>query len=183
MPLSALKFHTLQITFFPPWLREHIHLPTHTPSFRPIMPKKRTKHLFLKITFFFLHSFSLPPKHFLIIFSGKQTTKNGQESSLKEKKKVSFFLIFSHFPSPITEKNKTTYFFRPFITGNRRTAKENVPYKIFFSSFFLTFLRPTALRNRKNCHLPFFRNSDLKYPKMPLSALKFHILQITFFPP
>ena len=52
MPLSALKFHFLQITFFPPWLRGHIHLPTHTPFFRHIMPKKRAEHLFLKITFF-----------------------------------------------------------------------------------------------------------------------------------
>ena len=52
----------------------------------------------------------------------------------------------------------------------------------FFYFFFFTFLHPTAPRNRKNYHLPFFRNSDLKCPKMPLSALKFHILQITFFP-
>ena len=37
----------------------------------------------------------------------------------------------------------------------------------------MTFFHPTAHRNQKNYHLPFFRNSDLKCPKMPLSALKF----------
>ena len=43
----------------------------------------------------------------------------------------------------------------------------------------MTFFHPTAPRNRKNYTYLFFRNSDLKCPKMPLSALIF--LQITFF--
>ena len=47
------KSHFFQITFFSRCLREHIHLPTHTPSFRPIMPKKGAEHLFLKNSFFF----------------------------------------------------------------------------------------------------------------------------------
>ena len=76
MPLSALKFHFLQITFFSAVITRTHHLPTHTPFFRPIMSKKRALPLFLKLPFFALYSFSLTPKHFLIIFSGKLTTKN-----------------------------------------------------------------------------------------------------------
>ena len=103
------------------------------------MPKKRALHLFLKITVFFaLYSFSLPPKHFLIIFSGKLATKNGQKTSLKEE-------------------------------------------KIFFFFFFLLFcILPLLVIGKITTYL-FFRNSDLKCPKMPRSALKFHFLQITFF--
>ena len=52
MPISALKFHFLQITFFSAVITRTYHLPTHTPFFRPIMCKKRALHLFLKITFF-----------------------------------------------------------------------------------------------------------------------------------
>ena len=52
MPLSALTFHFLQITFFSAVITRTHHLPTHTPFFRPIMCKKRALHLFLKITFF-----------------------------------------------------------------------------------------------------------------------------------
>ena len=77
MPISALKFHFLQITFFSAVITRTHHLPTHTRFFRPIMCKNCALHLFLEITFFFaLYSFSLPPKQFLIIFSGKLTTKN-----------------------------------------------------------------------------------------------------------
>ena len=99
-----------------------------------------------------------------------------------EKKFFFFFTFISHFSSPFTEKNKTTYFFRPFITGNRKTAKENVPYKIFFLLFFWLFCTLPLLVIGKIATYLFFRNSDFKYPKMPLSALKYHILQITFFP-
>ena len=52
MPLSALKFHFLQITFFSAVITRTHHLPTHIPFFRPIMSKKRALPLFLKITFF-----------------------------------------------------------------------------------------------------------------------------------
>ena len=52
MPLSALKFNFLQITFFFAVIMRTHHLPTHTPFFRPIMSKKRALHIFLKITFF-----------------------------------------------------------------------------------------------------------------------------------
>ena len=50
--LSALKLYFLQITFFSAVITRTHHLPTHTPFFRHIMPKKRAENLFLKITFF-----------------------------------------------------------------------------------------------------------------------------------
>ena len=71
--------------------------------------------------------------------------------------------------------------FPPFLSLEIEKSQEKTSHKNFFF-FYLTFLDHTAHRNQKNYHLPFFfRNSDLKCPKMPLSALKFHFLQITFF--
>ena len=64
MPLSALKFHFLQITFFSAVITRTHHLPTHTPFFRPIMSKKWALHLFLKITFFLLCTPSPYPRTF-----------------------------------------------------------------------------------------------------------------------
>ena len=63
MPISALKFHFLQITFFSAVITRTHNLPTHTPFFRPIMCKKRALHLFLKITFFFLSTPSPYPRN------------------------------------------------------------------------------------------------------------------------
>ena len=64
-----------------------------------------------------------------------------------------FFIIFSPFPSPLTEKNKTTYFFRPFYHWKLKNRKGKRPIINFF---YLSFLDPTAPRNQKNYHLPFF---------------------------
>ena len=136
MPLSALKFHFLQITFFSTMITRTHHLLTHTPFFRHIMSKKRAFHLFHKITFLSHYSFSLPPKHFLIIFSGKLATKNGQKTSRKEEKIFSFFYNFFHiFPLPLRKKTKPLTFSALFITGNRKTARENVLLKKFFFFF------------------------------------------------
>ena len=127
MPLSALKFHFLQITFFSAVITRTHHLPTHTPFFRPIMSKKWALHLFLKITFFLLCTPSPFPEHFLINFSGKLTTKNGQKSSQRRKFFFSFFYNFFHiFPLPLRKKTKPLPFFPLFITGNRKTGRENV---------------------------------------------------------
>ena len=163
-----------------------MHLLTHTLFFRPIMCKKNALYtFFLKLLFFPLYSFSLPPKHFLIIFSGKLTTKNGQKNCQKEKKKFFFFCIdyFTFSLSPYGNK-QNHLLFPPFLSSEIEKPQGKTSHKkFFFFFFFTTFLHPTALRNRENYHLPFFRNSDLKCPKMPISALKFHFLQITFFPP
>ena len=78
-----------------------------------------------------------------------------------------FFLIiyFTFFLSPYGKKQNHLLFSPFFITGSTKSGKENVSLKNFFSSSFLTFLDPTAPRNRKNDHLPFFSNFRLKVPK------------------
>ena len=144
MPISALKFHFLQITFFPPCLREHITYP-HTFRFSDTLCLKNALNtFFLKLLFFPLYSFSLPPKHFLIIFSGKLATKNGQKNLPKGGK--IFFLFFYNFfhifPLPLRKKTKALTFFPLFITGNRKTASENVFLKNFFFFFFFDFFPP-----------------------------------------
>ena len=133
----------------------------------PKLPLSALKFPFIQINYFFfaLYSFSLPPKHFLITFSGKLTTKNVQKSSLKDKNKFSFFYkLFYIFLLPLRKKTKPLTFSALFITGNRKTAKENVPYKIFFSSFFFYFLHPTAPGNLKNYQVPFFTKFRLQVP-------------------
>ena len=150
------------------------------------MLKKGAKHLFLKIIFICSLLLLLTPET-LPNHLFRQTNDQKSSKKLPKRTKINFlfFKIFHIFLLSLRKKTKPLTFFTLFITGNRKTARENVPYKIFFSCsfFFLLFLHPTAPRKRKNYHLPFFRNSDLKCPKMPLRALKFHILQITFFPP
>ena len=91
MTLSALKFHFFTNYLFSAVIARTHHLPTHIPFFRLIMPKNALNTFYFELLFFPLYSFSLPPKHFLIIFYGKLTTKNDQKTSLKEEK---FFLFF-----------------------------------------------------------------------------------------
>ena len=80
-----------------------------------------------------------------------------------EKKIFVFFLnLFHIFPLPLRKKTTPLTFSALFITGNRKTARGNVP-QIFY--LFLTFLHPTAPRNRKNYHLTFFSKFRLKVPK------------------
>ena len=76
-------------------------------------------------------------------------------------------------------------FFGPTEKFTKCRLQECSSHTSIFFFFFFTFLHPTAPRNRENYHLPFFfRNSDLKCPKMPISALKFHFFyKLPFFPP
>ena len=115
MPLSALKFHFLQITFCSAVITRTHHLITHTLFFRPIMCKKRALHLFLKITFFSSLLLLLTPET-LPNHLFRQTSDQKWSKNLPKGGKIFFFFyyFFSHFPSPLTEINKTTYFFRPF---------------------------------------------------------------------
>ena len=140
------------------------HLPPHTSFFRPIMCKKRALHLFLKITFFALYSFSLPPKHFLIIFSGKLATKNGQKTSRKEENFFFlFFISFFTFSLSSYGNKQNHLLFPPFLSSEIEKPQEKTSHKkFFFFFFFFTFLHPTALRNRKNYHIPFFSKFRLK---------------------
>ena len=87
-----------------------------------------------------------------------------------------FFILFHIFPLPFRKKTKPLTFSALFITGNRKTARENVLEKNFFSSLFFTFLHPTAPRNRKNYHLPFFSKFRLKLPKTDAKGS-----QVSFF--
>ena len=100
--LSTLKFHFFTNYLFSTVTRRTHHLPTHTPFFRLIMPKNTLNTFYFELLFFPLYSFSLPPKHFLIIFSGKLTTKNDQKTSLKEENFFLFFCnLFHIFPLPL----------------------------------------------------------------------------------
>ena len=129
MPLSALKFHFLQITFF--FRRDYANTsPTNTHSVFPThnVFKKWALHLFLKITFFLLCTPSPFPRTFPNQLF-RQT--NDQKWSKKPPKGgnffFSFFIIsFTFSLSPYGKKTKPLTFFPLFITGNRKTGRENV---------------------------------------------------------
>ena len=142
MPLSALKFHFLQITFFPPLLREHINYP-HTLRFSdPYCVKNALYTFFLKLLFFALYSFSLPPKHFLIIFSGKPTTKNSEKAPQRRKKIFFFFIIYFTFSLSPYENKQNHLLFSPFISPEigKPQAKTSFSKNCFFLFFFYFFL-------------------------------------------
>ena len=136
MAISALKFHFLQITFFSAVITRTHHLTTQTPFFRHIMPKKRALNLFLKITFFSsLLLFLTPetfPNHLFRQTSDQKWSKNLPKGG---KFFFPFFIIFFTFSSPLTEKNKTTYFFRPFYHWKSKNRKGKRPIRNLF--FFL----------------------------------------------
>ena len=137
MPLSALKFHFLQITFFSAVITRTHHLPTHTPFFRPIMSKKWALHLFLKITFFLLCTPSPYPRTFPNQLFRQTNDQKWSENLPKEEFFFSFFYNFFHiFPLPLRKKTKPLTFFPLFITGNRKTGRENVLEKKYFFFFF-----------------------------------------------
>ena len=80
LPYNADK--RAEVSFFTNYLffrRDYADLYTypHTLRFSDTLRLKNALNTcFLKLPFFALYSFYLPPKHFLIIFSGKLTTKN-----------------------------------------------------------------------------------------------------------
>ena len=127
MPLSALKFHFLHITFFSAVITRKHHLPTHTPFFRPIMSKKWALHLFLKITFFLLCTPSPYPRTFPNQLFRQINDQKWSKNLPKEEIFFSFFNNFFHiFPLPSRKKTKPLTFSPFFITGNRKTGRENV---------------------------------------------------------
>ena len=187
MPKKAAK--AAQVLFFTNYLfpavitRTH-HLPTHTPFFRPIMCKKRALHLFLKITFFCSLLLLLTPETLPNHLFRQTKHQKYLKSSLKEKKKFSFFYnLCLIFPLPLRKKTKPL-FISLFLSPGIENRKGKRPFKkTFFLFFFLFFsTRPLIVIEKITTYL-FFRNSDLKFPKMPLSVLKFQFLEITFFPP
>ena len=129
MPISALKFHFLQITFFSAVITRTHHLPTHTPFFRPIMCKKRALHLFLKITFFSSLLLLLTPKTLPNHLFRQTKDQEMVKKPPKRRKKFLFFFysLFHFFPLPLRKLTKPLTFSALFIIGNRKTARENVP--------------------------------------------------------
>ena len=127
MQLSALKFHFLQITFFSAVITRTHHLPTHTPFFRPIMSKKWALHLFLKITLFLLCTPSPYPRIFPNQLFRQINDQKWSKNLPQEEIFFSIFYNFFHiFPLPLRKKTKPLTFFPLFITGNRKTGRENV---------------------------------------------------------
>ena len=149
------------------------------------MPKKRASHLFLKITCFcsllLLLTPEILPNHLF-----RQTNDQKWSKKLpKGEKKISFFLIYFTFSlSSHGKKTKPHTFSALFVTGNRKTARENVPLKIclFFFFFFFYFLHPTVPRNRKNYHLPFFSKFRLKVSKTSAKRAQVSYLTNYLFP-
>ena len=138
------------------------------------MSKKRALHLFLKITFFCSVLPLLTPETLPNHLFRQTNHQKKLKSSLKEKKNFLFFIIYFTFSLSPYEKKKPLTFSPLFITGNRKTGRENVLLKNFFF-FFWTFFHPTP-RTRKNYHLPFFSKFRLK---MTLNADK--RAQVSFF--
>ena len=149
MPLNADK--RAQNSFFTNYLffrRDYADTYTYPHTLRfseTLCLKNALNTFFLKLHFFPLYSFSLPPKHFLIIFPDKLATKNGQKTSRKEEKIFFLFYNFFHiFPLPLRKKTKPLTFSALFITGNRKG--KGAIRNFFF--FYLTFLDPTAPSNQ-----------------------------------
>ena len=75
-----------------------------------------------------------------------------------------FYNIFT-FSLPPYGKKQNHLLFPPFLSLEIEKPQGKTSHKKFFSFFFyLTFLDPTAPRNGKNYHLPFFSKFRLKVP-------------------
>ena len=117
MPLSALKFHFLQITFFFTVITRTHHLLTHTPFCRHVMSKKRALHLFVKITFFCSVLLLLTPETLPYHLFRQTNYQKYLKSSLKEKKKFSFFfIIYFKFSLSPYGKKQNHLLFSPFLS-------------------------------------------------------------------
>ena len=136
MPLSALKFHFLQITFFSTVITRTHHLLTHTPFFRHVISKKRSLHLFVKITFFCSVLLLLTPETLPNHLFRQTNYQKYLKSSLKEKKKFSFFFIiyFKFSLSPYGKKNHLL--FPPFLSLEIEKPQGKTSHKKFFFFFF-----------------------------------------------
>ena len=144
MPLSALKFHFLQITFFSAVITRTHHLPTHTPFVRPIMSKKWDLHLFLKITFFLLCTPSPFPRTLPNQLFRQTNDQKWSKNLPKEEIFFFFFFIisftFSLFPYG---KKQNHLLFPPFLSPEIGKREGKMSFKkIFFLFFFFDFFPP-----------------------------------------
>ena len=141
MPLSALKFQFFTNYHFPAVItRTHTHTQTH--SVFPTHNASKNAHntFFIKLLFFCSLLLLLTPET-LPCHLFRQTNDQKWSRKLPKRTKINFlfFIIYFTFSLSLTEKNKTTYFSALFIIGNRKTARKNVPIKIFLFFFFFTF--------------------------------------------
>ena len=150
------------------------------------MPKKTNlKHLFLKITFFssllLLLTTEKLPNHLFHETNDQKWSKNLPKG---EKKIFFFFIIYLTFSLSPYGKKQNHLLFLPFLSSEIEKPRGKTSHKkFFFSFFFLLFCILPLLVIVKITMYLFFRNSDFKCRKIPLTALKFHFLHITFFPP
>ena len=146
------------------------------------MPKKRAEHLFLKITFFssllLLLTPETLPNHLFRQTSDQKWSKNLP----KGEEKFSFFIIYFTFCLCPYGNKQNHLLFPPLLSSEIEKPQVKTSHKkFFFFFFFLLFCILPLFVIGKIITYFFFRNSDLKCPKMPISALKFHFLPITFF--
>ena len=94
----------------------------------------------------------------------------------KDKNKFSVFLnLFHIFPLPLRKKTKPLPFSALFVTGNRKTARENVPLQIFLFFFLLFCMLPLRVIEKITTYL-FFWKFRLKVPKTAAKCA-----QVSFF--
>ena len=138
MPLSPLKFHFFTNYLFSAVIARTHHLPTHTPFFRLIMPKNPLNTFFLTLHFFSLYSFSLPPKHFLIIFSDKGATKKWSKNLPKRGKKFFSFCFIIYFTFSLSPygKKQNQLLFPPFLSLEIGKPQGKTSFKKIFFFFF-----------------------------------------------
>ena len=143
MPISALKFHFLQIFFFSAVITQTHHLPTHSPFFRPIMSIKRALHLFLKITLFLslllLLTPEILPNHFF-----RQTNDQKWSKNLSKVGKIFFlfFIIFFTFSLFPYGKKQNHLLFSPFLSPEIGKPQGKTSFKKIFFFFFFDFFPP-----------------------------------------
>ena len=93
-----------------------------------------------------------------------------------------FLFLKIYFPFSLSPdgKKQNHFLFPPFlspeIAKTQGKTSHNFLFFFFFFFFLFTFLHPTAPRNRKNYHFPFFSKFRLKVPKTDAKGA-----QVSFF--
>ena len=135
----------------------------------------------MKLLFFCSLLLLLTPEKLPNYLFRQISTKISEKAPWRGKIIFFFFNFYFTFSLFSDRKNENYLLFPPFLIPQIVKPHEKRPWKFFF--FFFYFFLPTAPRNRKKLPLTFFSEIPRKKcSKIPLSALKFHFLQITFFP-
>ena len=145
------------------------------------MPKKRAEHLFLKITIFSSLLLLLTPET-LPNHLSRQTSDQKWSKNLPKggKNFFPFFIIFFTFSVSPYGTKQNHLLFPPFLSLEIEKPQGKTSFKkIFF--FFSLFSTLHLVVIGKIITYLLLRNSDFKCSKLPISALQFHFLQITFF--